>query len=322
MIETKVMHIDHISKDDIEHVFNTHLPIAFPTETVYGLGARYDDIKTIESIYTIKGRPKLNPLIVHISDMSMLSLLTDDISYDSKRLMDHFFPGPLTLVFKKKKEVLDLVTANQDTVAVRMPESEVARQLIRLCGKPLVAPSANLSGKPSSTSIEHVLEDFKGILPLIIEGEVSRFGIESTIIDMTKFPYTILRPGVVTLSDIEKVLGKSLDQHDSSIVAPGMKYPHYQPIHPLILLKGSDEAIVSYMKEKKDVLFLGHHRFKHVITNMIDMGSTDQEMTQRLYHSLRLTASYPKVTLYSHVIENTSYMNRMLKAANYNIIEL
>jgi L-threonylcarbamoyladenylate synthase len=252
----------------------------------------------------------------------MLDDLVLEVSKDAKKLIDAFFPGPLTLIFKKKPSVSDLVTANQDTVAIRMPESEIARAFISLCGTPLVAPSANLSGKPSATSSVHVYEDFNGLIPLIIEGAIAKFGIESTILDLTKFPYTILRPGVITLADIESVLGMTLESMGSDVIAPGMRYPHYEPIHPLYILKGSDEAIIKFMKDKKDALFLGHHRFIHTIEFMIDMGDTVEKLTHNLYKTLRDTSQNSHVTLYTHEVESDAYMNRLLKAANYKVINV
>ena len=205
--------------------------VAFPTETVYGLGASAFEPDAIKKVFQIKGRPSDNPLIVHISDMDMVDQFVNEISEDAKTLMKAFWPGPLTFVLYRKPEVLDLITAGLSTVALRMPDHEQALQLIREAG-PLVAPSANLSGKPSPTRAEHVKHDFGVNFP-VVDGGPCQIGLESTVIDMTSQPYTILRPGDITSTSIESILGKKvvLANHEdsSSPKSPGMKYSHYSP---------------------------------------------------------------------------------------------
>jgi L-threonylcarbamoyladenylate synthase len=319
-METKVIDIHDLSQDMIDDTFKLGFPIPFPTETVFGLGAKYNDLITISNIFTLKQRPLLNPLIIHISRMEMLSDIAKEIPLDAYRLMEAFFPGPLTLILLKKESVSDLITAQQKTVAVRMPSHEIARLFIDKVGVPLVAPSANLSGKPSSTHTKHVLEDFKNVIPYIIHGEASQYGIESTIIDMTSKPYTILRPGVITALDIESILGFKTVSEGSEVLAPGMRYKHYEPVHPLYILEGNDQAIIEFMKQKTHALFIGHARFKEDILDMIVLGKTHKEMTKHLYHALRETQVYKDITLYTHKIEDEAYMNRLMKAANGRLI--
>ena len=321
-MKTNVIHIDDLTQEFIKASYASHLPIPFPTETVFGLGAAYDDLKTIQHIFDIKGRPSSNPLIVHISDISMLEEIVSSIPEDAKVLMSHFFPGPLTLIFKKNQLVHHKITGNQDTVAVRMPSHPVAKAFIEKIGKPVVAPSANISGRPSSTKVSHVLEDFMGKVMYIIDGESSEYGIESTILDVTRFPYTILRPGVITSLMIEDILKKPLNHHASEILAPGMKFPHYQPNAQVIILEGSDDAIIAYMKEKKHDLFIGHDRFLSYIHKMLPLGHTHDIMKHQLYDVLRQTNAHKVEVIYTHSIDDEAYMNRLLKAANFHVLKI
>ncbi|MDG5767198.1 L-threonylcarbamoyladenylate synthase [Balneolales bacterium ANBcel1] len=209
--------------------------VAFPTETVYGLGADAWNADAIARIFALKGRPPDNPLIVHVGSVEMAETLAAGITEDARLLMEHFWPGPLTLIFPKRPEVLDIVTAGIATVAVRMPDHPIPLRLIGESG-PLAAPSANTSGRPSPTRAEHVRHDFGDEVP-VIEGGSCQYGLESTVLDLSQHPYTVLRPGHVTQSDLERVLKQPvrMAQHrsdDDTGVAPrspGMKYTHYAP---------------------------------------------------------------------------------------------
>lgn len=205
--------------------------VAFPTETVYGLGADALNPDAVKKVFDLKGRPADNPLIVHLSSIKTASAFTDDLNADTQKLMNEFWPGPLTIVLRKKPSVLDIVTAGLDTVALRMPDHELALQLIKISG-PLVAPSANISGKPSPTRVEHVIQDMGNDFP-VLNGGPCRIGLESTVLDMSSEPYTILRPGYVGLKELEAILKKSVimaDRHKTKNArSPGMKYSHYKP---------------------------------------------------------------------------------------------
>lgn len=209
--------------------------VAFPTETVYGLGAGIFFAEAVQEIFRLKGRPADNPLIAHISDLAQLDQIVVEIPKSFYRLAESFFPGPLTIVLKKASIVPDCVTAGLPTLGVRMPGSSLARELIRAVGMPLVAPSANLSGKPSSTTAEHVRADFKDQLAAIVEGEC-RYGLESTVMMLEPIP-TLLRPGQIRKEEIEQVLGCELAiaQESKRPLCPGMKYRHYAPNAPLRL---------------------------------------------------------------------------------------
>ena len=215
-------YIDHIRSGNV---------VAFPTETVYGLGADAWNPTAIQKIFTIKGRPSDNPLIVHVSDERQIHDFSNQIPDTALTLIEEFWPGPLSLVLQKKPEVLDAVTAGLDTVAIRMPNHEVALQLISQTG-PLVAPSANKSGRPSPTKAEHVKADFGEDFP-VIDGNATKVGLESTVLDLTGDQPEILRPGSISRKEIEKVLGctvhESFFEHMERPKSPGQKYSHYKP---------------------------------------------------------------------------------------------
>ena len=222
--------------------------IAFPTETVYGLGANALDEQAVRKIFEAKGRPSDNPLIVHIADRSQLADLVTEVPEMAKQLIDHFWPGPLTLIFKKKAAVASSVTAGLDTVAVRMPDHPVARELLRAAAVPVAAPSANLSGKPSPTSAEHVYHDLKGRIAGIIDGGQTGVGLESTVLDCSKPLPVLYRPGGVTIEEIEAIIGKvkvdpSLQSPDATPLSPGMKYTHYAPAGTLFLVRKTEQMI-------------------------------------------------------------------------------
>ena len=223
--------------------------VAFPTETVYGLGANALDPAAVAAIYKVKGRPGDNPLIVHIASLADLSALASSIPPMAKRLFQVFAPGPLTLVLPKSPAVPDLVTAGLRTVAVRIPSHPVARRLIELAGVPVAAPSANRSGRPSPTRSWHVEADLSGRIPFIIDAGESAFGLESTVVDVTGDLPAILRPGSITARQISEVTGLSVTGEAESDLsadhaprAPGMKYRHYAPRARVLVAEGDDPA--------------------------------------------------------------------------------
>lgn len=226
--------------------------LAFPTETVYGLGALIFLPSAIEKIFIAKGRPSDNPLIAHISNLSQLTKIAKNIPDDFFLLYKAFFPGPLTVVLQKTDEVPSLVSAGLDSIALRMPSHPLALALIEKVGQPLVAPSANISGKPSSTEFNHVLHDFDGKISAIVKGDSSEIGIESTVISLLGDVPTILRPGHITKDQIQSVLKKpvaiaSSDKTEGPVLSPGMKYKHYAPDAPVQLFY-SKEDLLEYLK--------------------------------------------------------------------------
>ena len=223
--------------------------VAFPTETVYGLGANVFNPEAVKKIFRAKGRPADNPLIVHIARTEDIGLIAEKIPGKALRLAEKFWPGPLTMVLKKSRAVPGIVTAGLGTVAVRMPKNRVALALIREAGFPIAAPSANISGKPSPTSAAHVAEDFKGKIPLIIDSGGSEIGLESTVVDLSSEKAVLLRPGKISPQQLEKVLGKIIihgsmknsgarKSEKFRAHSPGMKYRHYAPEAKIVLVEG------------------------------------------------------------------------------------
>lgn len=221
--------------------------VAFPTETVYGLGANAFNENAVAKIFIAKGRPADNPLIVHIFDINQLKDLVEEIPLNAKKLMKEFWPGPLTIILKKSSKVPSIVTAGLDSVAVRMPRDKIALDLIKQSNFPIAAPSANSSTKPSPTNAQHVLNDLNGKIPLILDGGKCKVGLESTVISLVGEVPTILRPGKITPKQIEKVIGQvrvhSTNSEKNENLAngvaplsPGMKYKHYSPKAELILI--------------------------------------------------------------------------------------
>jgi len=236
--------------------------VAFPTETVYGLGANAFDANAVKKIFEAKQRPADNPLIVHVSSIEMLKECVVEIPDNVKSLIEHFWPGPLTILFQRSAKIPNEVTAGLPTVAIRMPSHPIAKALIEIAGVPIAAPSANASGRPSPTTANHVINDLSGRIPMIIDGGPSQVGVESTVIDVFRNPPMILRPGGVTLEQLREfipnivVYDETVSKEDLTIhpPTPGMKYRHYAPKAQTTLYEGSSELIgpkiIAFIQEK------------------------------------------------------------------------
>ncbi|MCQ6281764.1 L-threonylcarbamoyladenylate synthase [Bacillus sp. EB600] len=231
--------------------------VALPTETVYGLGGNAKNDEAVSKIFAAKGRPVDNPLIIHIADQNQLCEFVDEVPEKASLLMERFWPGPLTIIFKIKSGVLsEKATAGLGTVGVRMPDHPVALALLKASGLPIAAPSANSSGKPSPTTAEHVIEDLEGKIAGIVDGGPTGVGVESTVLDCTEAIPVILRPGAVTKEQLEKVVGevredRALTETDVKPKAPGMKYTHYAPNAPLYMVSGSHSFLQKLVSEKQ-----------------------------------------------------------------------
>ncbi len=314
--------------------------VAFPTETVYGLGANAFNPEAVAQIFKAKGRPTDNPLIVHISEFSQLAELVEKVPADAKMLMDKYWPGPLTLILKASKRVPKIVTAGLDTVAVRLPSHPVAMALIHEAGLPIAAPSANLSGKPSPTTAKHVIEDLAGRVGIIIDSGKADIGVESTVLDVSRHPFVILRPGGITLESISKSfkvrLHKSFIDSSADIVpeAPGMKYRHYAPKAKLMVLTGTqpklESSIIQLTKELKSqgkrigVLSPFPADFHANLT--ITTKNSKHEFATRLFDSLRkFDEKQIDIILVAGVNARgigAAVMNRLEKAAVYKVIKV
>ncbi|WP_062351526.1 L-threonylcarbamoyladenylate synthase [Bacillus kwashiorkori] len=312
--------------------------VAFPTETVYGLGANSTSDEAVKKIYEAKGRPSDNPLIIHISDIAEVEKFVTHIPETAKKLMETFWPGPLTIVLTKKSGVLSKVaTANLSTVAIRMPEHPIALALIEASGLPIAAPSANISGKPSPTKFSHVEHDLTGKIAGIINGGDTGVGVESTVIDCTSEIPTILRPGGISKEAIEAIIGAvDVDQAVKQAVinpkSPGMKYKHYAPSATMYLVNGSknyiQHLISQYQSEGKKVGVLTTEEnasFYHAdIINVCGKRSDLSTVAQRLYDTLRLFDQQHVDIILSEVFPpqgiGSAIMNRLMKAANHQIM--
>ena len=316
--------------------------VAFPTETVYGLGANALDEKASAKIYAAKGRPSDNPLIIHIADMDKLAYITAEIPQAAIKLAEKFWPGPLTMVLKKSEVVPLGTTGGLNTVAVRMPSHPIALEMIRAGGGYIAAPSANTSGRPSPTLASHVADDMDGIIPMILDGGAVGIGIESTIVDLTEEIPTILRPGFITKEMLEEVVGEV--QTDKGLEAdaktppkaPGMKYRHYAPKAELLIVEGAEDAVIekinALVKEKEaqgivaGVIGTEETVSKYQARIVKSMGTRTDEISisSHLYGILREFDESDAEVIYSESFEEgamgSAIMNRLLKAAGHKII--
>ncbi|CAM5192222.1 Threonylcarbamoyl-AMP synthase OS=Ureibacillus acetophenoni OX=614649 GN=SAMN05877842_10158 PE=3 SV=1 [Ureibacillus acetophenoni] len=307
--------------------------VAFPTETVYGLGAIATNNEAVNKIFAAKGRPSDNPLIVHIGSIEEVSTYIEEIPEIAIKCMEKFWPGPLTIVMKAKKDVLaKSVTAGLTTVGLRMPDHPVALNLLQLLKQPVAAPSANKSGKPSPTKAEHVEEDLQGLIPLILDGGPTGIGLESTVLDVTVNPPAILRPGGVTKEMLEEVIGEvnqpTLSQQDKKETpkAPGMKYTHYAPNAPVYLIEQDlptvEKAIEQLRQEGEIIALLAPSEFEELQADYFFSFGQDgdkDEIGVKLYDDLRAcdktNASIILATTTSTDGVGAAIMNRLEKAA-------
>lgn len=317
--------------------------VAFPTETVYGLGADALDAKASAKIYSAKGRPSDNPLIVHIADWDAVEKIAVDIPEEARILAKVYWPGPLTMILKKSDAVPFATTGGLDTVAVRMPDHEIARALIRAGGGYVAAPSANTSGRPSPTTAQHVAEDMDGVIDMIIDGGPVSIGLESTIIDLTEGTPTILRPGYINQEMLADVLGsvetdRALLSSDSSVrpKAPGMKYRHYAPRADLIVVEGETETVRDRINQMAAEQMAAGKKVGVICTvesepvyrcgTVKPIGTRRSEITiaQHLYGILREFDQSDIDVIYSEAFETPkmgqAIMNRLLKAAGHQVI--
>ena len=321
--------------------------VAFPTETVYGLGANGLNADAAMKIYSAKGRPSDNPLIIHISNLDMLEDLVKEVPKVAKKLIEEFWPGPMTLIFKKSDIVPSQTTGGLDTVAVRFPKHPIAQALIEKAGVGIAAPSANLSGRPSPTCGYHVIEDMNGRIDMIIDGGKIEMGLESTIIDVTGEVPTILRPGFITQEMLEDILdevktdGGLLKKPDKDFrpKAPGMKYRHYAPKAEFIMFRGEskkvEERILSEVQKnlgkKIGIMTVDEHMnyFENLEdVELISLGSISDEkkIASNIFDALRRFDSMDVEIIFGEAFsqENIGFaiMNRLTKAAGYNIIDV
>lgn len=314
--------------------------VAFPTETVYGLGASAYDTEAAQKIYAAKGRPSDNPLIVHVCTKEQIDEIAEDIPASARTVIDKFMPGPVTVILKKKSVIPDGVTSGLPTVAVRLPMNETARALIKASGVPIAAPSANVSGKPSPTSAGHVAEDMTGRIDAIIDGGECSVGVESTIIDFTCSEPVILRPGGVTPEDLQaaginvktdKNVLESLSENEAP-KCPGMKYKHYAPNAEVTVVEGEKDAVRAKISELitqnsgRIVGVLAMYGMDYDSAVMIYAGDTNKEYARNLFAALRKFDALGAEVVFAEFKECDGYglavKNRLYKAAAHRVIHV
>lgn len=350
IMETKIVKVDrkHPQADimrEAGRILKDGGLVAFPTETVYGLGGNALDVNASHKIYAAKGRPSDNPLIIHIADMEDLPVLVTEIPPEAKRLADAYWPGPLTMIFPKSECVPYETTGGLDSVAVRMPNHSVAQILIREAGGYVAAPSANTSGRPSPTLAEHVIEDLNGKIDMIIDGGSVGIGLESTIVDFTEEIPTILRPGYINEEMLRGILGEvRMDQgliaEDMDIrpKAPGMKYRHYAPRGSLVIVEGRQEDVTAAIQKMADekisqgyaVGIIGTDEtagaYRSGLIKSIGAREDEAGIARHLYRVLREFDDSDVAYIYSESFRTPqmgqAIMNRLLKAAGHQMIEV
>lgn len=314
--------------------------VLFPTETVYGIGADALNEEAVKQIYLAKGRASDNPLIAHISNLEMLEKLVVEVGEIEKKLIQKFWPGPLTIVFKKKPIVPDIITGGLDTVAVRMPSNNIAKKLIEYSNCPIAAPSANISGKPSGTLVEDIIEELDGKVEYIIDGGKVDIGVESTVVRVIDGTVHILRPGKVTPEAIEKmgipvyiekqILGEY--EEGEKVMSPGIKYKHYAPNTKCILVYSQDnekmvEKIQELSKNKEVVILCKNQNIeKYNVQNKLNMGKNLEEISQNIFTLLRKADKYNADLILIEGVEKTglglAIMNRLIRACAHEVIEI
>ena len=340
-MNTKLVKACAASFEEAAQLINKGEVVGFPTETVYGLGADATNEEAVKKIFIAKGRPGDNPLIVHITDVGEItSVIKGEMPPWAKKLADAYWPGPLTMIFDKGENIPMCVSANLPSVAVRIPSHEAARELIAKSKKPIAAPSANLSGKPSPTTAMHVFTDMNGRIPMIIDGGESEVGLESTVLDVRTLPVKVLRPGGVTPRMIADVVGEvEVDgsvmrplKQGETVLSPGMKYKHYAPEGSLVIVKGERtrvSAVISDMYDategEKCILALEGNLSLYENKNVFSLGKNSTEMAHRLFDALREMDEKGVKAIFSEAVDaegiGLAVMNRLGRAAAFHIVD-
>lgn len=332
---------NNIDDDELEEIVTAISEgklVIFPTETVYGIGASIYSDEALKNIFVTKGRASDNPLIVHVSDINMIHDITTSISPIEEKLIAAFMPGPFTLILPKKDNISNLVSANLNTIGVRIPDSLIARRIIESSNTPIAAPSANLSTKPSCTKLSDLLEDFDNKVDYIIDGGESKIGVESTVVKVINNIPTILRPGKISPSDIKNVVGcvnidKNVNEVKTGIVeSPGMKYKHYAPNSKCLLIYSANEKTLidevnNHLLCNTIVIGFKEHKDK-IKTNMFYIhGSINnyEEISHNIFSLLReVDRLNPDLIIIEGIKKEglgIAIMNRLIKSASHNYIE-
>lgn len=309
--------------------------VLFPTETVYGIGADGLNEKAVKNIFIAKGRVQDNPLILHVSSINMIKKLVKEINPIEEKLINSFFPGPLTIIFEKKDIVPYIITGGLNTVAIRMPENNIAHDLIELSNTPIAAPSANISGKPSGTNIDDIFEELNNKVDYIIDGGNTEIGVESTVIRVINGVIHILRPGKITYDDLSKITNVFVDEHvlgnlndGQKVLSPGMKYKHYAPETKCLLISGEDYKVINKINEyyNDDVLVIAKDSIANSYKNKICLGNTLEDISHNIFKALRLADKQNKKLIIIVGVKpkglGLAIMNRLIRACSHNYIEV
>lgn len=312
--------------------------VAIPTETVYGLAGNALKGSCVKKIFAAKGRPSDNPLIVHISDISQWEPLVKAVPEKAKALAEKYWPGPLTIILPKSEIIPDEICGGLDTVAVRMPSNETARAIIDACSFPLAAPSANTSGKPSPTTAQHVMADLDGKIDAIVDGGSSSVGIESTVISLASDVPRLLRPGGITPEMLREVLGEIIIDDavynkladGAKASSPGMKYKHYSPAAKVILIKGTYDKYISFVRKNADsttaILCFEGEEVTDIPSVVYGKKDDPSSQAKHIFDALRSLDKIGAKTVYARFPESDGVglgvFNRLVRAAGFNIIEL
>lgn len=313
--------------------------VLFPTETVYGIGANALNVQAVKDIFIAKGRAQDNPLIVHIANIEMLKELVQNVGEIEEKLIKNFWPGPLTIIFEKKSIIPDVITGGLNTVAIRMPSNEIARKLIEYSSLPIAAPSANVSGKPSGTIVEDIIDELDGKVDYVIDAGKVDIGLESTVVRVVDNIVHILRPGKITPEDMEKlglevfiekqILGEY--NKNEKVMSPGIKYKHYAPTTKCILVYSEDEEkmaeeINKQIQEKNAVVICKTQNVdKYNSPYKLDMGQTLEQISNNIFTLLRKADKYNAEIIAVEGVTKEglglAIMNRLLRACSHNYIE-
>lgn len=310
--------------------------VAIPTETVYGLAASAFDDEAIKKIFIAKGRPQDNPLIVHISDLKMLGSVAEDIPDIAFLCAEKFWPGPLTLVLKKSRNICKTVSGGLDTVAVRMPSDKTAQEIIRVSNLPLAAPSANTSGLPSPTSYTHVINDMDTKIDAVVTAGDCKFGVESTVVTLYTDPPRLLRPGAVTAEQLRTIIPNlQIDpavlkepEKDEKVSSPGMKYKHYSPKTDVFLVEGDTLSFVNFVNRKQNAAAICFDEDENILVPHFSYGSKDNELSlaHNIFSILRKIDDYGFSAAYVHAPQKSgvglAVYNRLIRAAGFKVITL
>ena len=337
MFDTKLLSSDKIDIDYAATLINKGEVVGMPTETVYGLAANALDCGAVKKIFEAKGRPQDNPLIVHLSDVKMMDEYVCNVPELAYRIAEKFCPGPITMVLPKRDIIPDITSAGLDTVGIRIPFHKTARNLIAACGKPLAAPSANLSGSPSPTTARHVMDDMNGRVPAVIDGGACAVGVESTVISFENDGIRLLRPGFVSVEDLEmfgvpvycdKGITEAVSENEK-VLSPGMKYKHYSPKANVTIVKGELDNFVNFVSEHngdKVYAMIYDNDAASCTFKYLTYGNTAEEQAAQVFAQLRKFDEIGAEQVYVRCpVQNGvgfAVYNRLLRSAGFEVVNV